>query len=1336
MKTKSISLLCIWLMMGISLNAQTSGDFRTKQAGDWSNINTWQRYNGSAWVNAAYTPTYSDNVITIQTSHTVTVTATVRIDQTIVNGTVIINADPVDLDINEGTGTDLTVYGTIINYGDLDKYSGSSVSFESGSKYRHAQNGGTIATCTWNPNAECEITGVTSTDPTSSSYSQTFGHFTWNCPNQGIIATTSGNLTSVAGNFRMKSTGTGTLKISTSVSTTLTIGGKFIITGGNFIVTDGTADNFVIIQGDSLKIAGGTLTENGSQPDDAIIRLNKTGTMFYEKTGGTISNSVSFEVLSGCTLDLGTSILGDPLYSGGYFLLNSGAGLKTQHAQGITNSGASGCIQMISTRTFSNSANYTFYRNGTQATGNGLQTILNGLITIGSSTNATTLTITNGSATINNKLILISNASSNSSVSGTVSFGSSANLEYQGASAQTTASGEFPSTSGPYNLIINNANGVSLHASRTINGTLYLTSGSFSIGANTLTLNGALTITSGSLTGGNSSGLTFGGSGASAILPSITLNNLTINRGNGINLGGDVTTQGTLSLQNGNLSIGSYVLTVNGLITKTSGNLIGGNNASIIFGGSGAATGLYTITLHTITINRMNGVNMLGNVTVKNSLNLNSGVFNIGNNTLWMDGLINQTSGSMNGGINSNLEVNENASALSLPAITLNHLTINRMAGVVMTGDLSVYGNLSLSNGGFFIGNHTLSIYGFIVQTSGMLTGGLSSSMNFEENTSPTLLHSITLNDLLVSRSGGVELSGDVSLKGSLTVESGTLKSTGMTLTTGAETNINASGILWINGNAQLKITAGTTLNVNSGGLLKVTGETYNPALVTQNGSSKGYYGVTINSYGTIAAENGIFEYMDVYGISVAEGAFVDAIYSFNNCTFQNGEPGGQLLTIDNEDDFTIHGAIFPENTWGSIYNVVKNTDVGSIYFDNATGFFSGEVYENDPYGRINWSGGGGGEVHDLAIPEGWSGISSYIIPNDPDVEMMFEPILNELVMVYNQTGMYWPGQNINTLGDWNVYSGYIIKVLNNVNLSITGLEVMPRQVMIKPGWNLIPVFSTVPADFILNSLPGLVVAKGIATGEILWPAFNIQTLEYLNVGKSYLIYSTQPGVIFFPLSGDNIHGKNQQVSDHTASPWNQISVSPYSHLVLFSGESLRAFEPGDLIGGFTSEGLCAGVAEISNLNKPFVLSLYADDPTSEAKEGFAEDEILHFRLYQSRTGETIDLEATWNPDMNTGYFETNGLSEVTTVKMAPAGIARPQTPTPAFYPNPSHGIFSIEGVESNSIVDIFSTSGEKIMAFELNSPVQVDLTTQPAGIYFITITTEKQRFFEKLIIK
>ena len=97
-------------------------------------------------------------------------------------------------------------------------------------------------------------------------------------------------------------------------------------------------------------------------------------------------------------------------------------------------------------------------------------------------------------------------ASSGTAVtSGTVTYSTTTTLAYVTAVGTQTTGSEFPSTNGPVNLTINNTNAsrtVTLSGARTITGTLTLTGGRLTLGANDLTLanGGTLTATSPSAT--------------------------------------------------------------------------------------------------------------------------------------------------------------------------------------------------------------------------------------------------------------------------------------------------------------------------------------------------------------------------------------------------------------------------------------------------------------------------------------------------------------------------------------------------------------------------------------------------------------------------------------------------------------------------------------------------------------------------------------------------------------------------------------------------------------------------------------------------------------------
>ena len=145
------------------------------------------------------------------------------------------------------------------------------------------------------------------------------------------------------------------------------------------------------------------------------------------------------------------------------------------------------------------------------------------------------------------------------------------------------------------------------------------------------------------------------------------------------------------------------------------------------------------------------------------------------------------------------------------------------------------------------------------------------------------------------------------------------------------------------------KLEIGSTLNVNSGGEL----ETWN-SIITKYGT--GYYDFNVEAGGIINSDSNIFEYVNSEGVNIKSGAIISS-YLFWNCTFRYGEPGGTLLTIDNDQTLTFYDVHFNESLRDAVYNVTKNVDAGEITFSGSTGNFDGPDYEDDPYNRLHWSG-------------------------------------------------------------------------------------------------------------------------------------------------------------------------------------------------------------------------------------------------------------------------------------------------------------------------------------------------------------------------------------------
>lgn len=159
------------------------------------------------------------------------------------------------------------------------------------------------------------------------------------------------------------------------------------------------------------------------------------------------------------------------------------------------------------------------------------------------------------------------------------------------------------SGNGTYaNLILNDANGATLTGSPAVSGTLTLTSGTFAVGANTLTLNGpTIAGTPTNLSTTSSSSLVFGGASAGVLVPASVgaLNNLTINNASGVTLSGSPVLSGVLTLTSGLVDTGANTLEVSSSCTT---GISGGSAGSFVLGNLGlhypVNAGVTTCTFH------------------------------------------------------------------------------------------------------------------------------------------------------------------------------------------------------------------------------------------------------------------------------------------------------------------------------------------------------------------------------------------------------------------------------------------------------------------------------------------------------------------------------------------------------------------------------------------------------------------------------------------------------------------------------------------------------------------------------------------------------------------
>ncbi|MCB0805491.1 MAG: hypothetical protein KDC05_06800, partial [Bacteroidales bacterium] len=288
------------------------------------------------------------------------------------------------------------------------------------------------------------------------------------------------------------------------------------------------------------------------------------------------------------------------------------------------------------------------------------------------------------------------------------------------------------------------------------------------------------------------------------------------------------------------------------------------------------------------------------------------------------------------------------------------NLIIDKLSGdFVPNNNINVNNELSIESGIWNYGTTGLQhqVYGnFTVQPPGgwkddtgylLLSGPEGTTFT---NLSPAVSTYGDIEVIPESPTDHYYLSGDFSCSAFYLYE-GFVTATGLNMQVSDELSISG-GELYLDGGTALKLENNANLTISGGRLLALGTETQ-PTLVTRN--SIGYYNFNIVSNGNLGGEYAIFEYMSGQGVYFLDNANISQDYPLKFCTFRNGASGGSLITTESVEDIEIASPVFPDNTWGSAYNVTKTNNSGSITLYDSNGDFKGEGFENDPYNRVNW---------------------------------------------------------------------------------------------------------------------------------------------------------------------------------------------------------------------------------------------------------------------------------------------------------------------------------------------------------------------------------------------
>lgn len=151
-----------------------------------------------------------------------------------------------------------------------------------------------------------------------------------------------------------------------------------------------------------------------------------------------------------------------------------------------------------------------------------------------------------------------------------------------------------------------------------------------------------------------------------------------------------------------------------------------------------------------------------------------------------------------------------------------------------------------------------------------------------------------------------------------------------------------------------------------------------------------------------------------------------------------------------------------------------------------------------------------------VAIPAGWSIISTYITPEDIAMDAILNPIVDGLDIAKDYLGnAYLPQWGFNGIGDLQIGQGYYLKMNASTSITLIGTYSQPEEnpISLVNGWNLIGYLNLEP--YLLDDLfEPLVTANFIVIvkdylGTAYLPEWGFNGIGAMQPGQGYQVKTT-----------------------------------------------------------------------------------------------------------------------------------------------------------------------------------------------------------------------------------
>jgi len=347
--------------------------------------------------------------------------------------------------------------------------------------------------------------------------------------------------------------------------------------------------------------------------------------------------------------------------------------------------------------------------------------------------------------------------------------------------------------------------------------------------------------------------------------------------------------------------------------------------------------------------------------------------------------------------------------------------------------------------------------------------------------------------------------------------------------------------------------------------------------------------------------------------------------------------------------------------------------------------------------------------------------------------------------MMNNQSGQIYSPTFGNTIGPWNPYVAYKVKMNTSGSLQMYG-ENVPNQTLDLPKYCYLPVLTNFAVDItdIFNPSDVLLIYEQ-QTNSVYWPDGGITTiLTQLKPGYGYLTQLKNTVTITYPDPTDCplIPFSYDAMGVQNTSPW-KLNRSAEVHLINITESALESVPGYDFIGAFNSEGACIGYVDLKLNTGNQLLTVYGNDNTTDDVDGAIENEVITLIAYNSADQTQETLQAVYSKALPNydGTFVNGGVSMIVDLKATTTGVANLNSDLNfQLFPNPAKEMVTIvhsSELNSELNVNIISTDGALVKSVVMTEKsMQIDLTNIKPGVYIVKIESEGKVAIQRLIVQ